>query len=158
MKAWLPAWTGNRPDLLLSFYADNAFYRDPAIPAGIRGREALHAYFSKLLGRNPEWVWVHRGSIPMRDGFLNQWRATIPVRDRRIEASLRQRLLKSRFGSLERVFVVLVVACHRQLGRRGIHAGYGQNRDDDEQNEADNECRASLPACVFEIFHFPLNN
>ncbi len=79
-ERWLPAWSGNRPELLASFYTPDAVYSDPAIPAGVRGREALLAYFSKLLAMNPEWVWKQRGSISMRDGFLNLWRASIPVR------------------------------------------------------------------------------
>jgi hypothetical protein len=76
---WLPAWTGNRPALLASFYTDDAFYADPAIPAGVRGRAALLGYFTRLLGRFPDWVWTHRGSLPLADGFLNKWHATIPV-------------------------------------------------------------------------------
>ena len=83
---WLPAWTGNDPKRLASFYTDDAFYSDPAIPAGVNGRAALVAYFTKLLARNPSWVWRHQGSIPMHDGFLNQWHATIPVGASVIEA------------------------------------------------------------------------
>ncbi len=85
-ERWLPAWTGNEPERLASFYTDDAFYSDPAIPQGVRGRKALTAYFVKLLARNPRWVWTHRGSIPIRDGFLNKWHATIPVGDRTVEA------------------------------------------------------------------------
>jgi hypothetical protein len=76
---WLPAWSGNRPELLTSFYTDDVFYCDPAIPQGVRGREQLLAYFRKLLGRNPDWVWTHRGSVPLADGFLNLWHAKMPV-------------------------------------------------------------------------------
>lgn len=82
---WLPAWTGNRPELLVSFYTDDAYYSDPAIPGGVKGRDALLAYFTKLLRRNPEWVWTHRGSIPIKDGFLNQWHASVPVGTTKIE-------------------------------------------------------------------------
>ncbi|MDP3939641.1 MAG: nuclear transport factor 2 family protein [Deltaproteobacteria bacterium] len=82
---WLPAWTGNDPGLLVSFYSVDAFYADPAIPGGVRGREALLGYFSKLLARNPCWVWTHRGSIPIEDGILNKWHASIPVADRTID-------------------------------------------------------------------------
>jgi len=82
---WLPAWTGNRPEVLASFYSEDVYYSDPAIPAGVHGRAALTVYFGKLLGRNPRWVWTHRGSIPMRDGFLNLWHASIPVGDTSIE-------------------------------------------------------------------------
>jgi hypothetical protein len=85
-ERWLPAWSGNRPELLVSFYAPDAFYSDPAIPEGVRGRDALLAYFTRLLAKHPEWVWVHRGSIPMQDGFLNLWHASIPVGERAVEA------------------------------------------------------------------------
>lgn len=76
---WLPAWTGNRPELLVNFYAEDAFYLDPAVPDGILGKPALFSYFRKLLSYNPDWVWSHLEGIPMEDGFLNKWRAAIPV-------------------------------------------------------------------------------
>lgn len=85
-ERWLPAWSGNRPGLLASFYADDAVYSDPAIPQGVRGRDDLLAYFERLLARNPDWTWVQRSSIPMQDGFLNLWHATIPVGGRALEA------------------------------------------------------------------------
>ena len=34
-ERWLPAWSGNRPERLASFYAPDAVYSDPAIPAGV---------------------------------------------------------------------------------------------------------------------------
>jgi hypothetical protein len=84
-EQWLPAWTGNRPELLVSFYAEDAFYADPGVPAGVRGRAALRAYFTRLLAHNPRWVWTHRGSIALADGFLNKWHASIPVGARMVE-------------------------------------------------------------------------
>jgi hypothetical protein len=85
-EKWLPAWSGNRPELLASFYTLDAFYSDPAIPEGVRGYDALLAYFTRLLAGNPEWVWVHRGSVPMQDGFLNLWHASIPVGEGTVQA------------------------------------------------------------------------
>jgi hypothetical protein len=82
---WLPAWTGNDPHRLAAFYAPDAFYSDPAVPAGIQGREQLAAYFRRLLAGYPDWVWTHRGSLPIADGFLNFWHASIPIGDRVIE-------------------------------------------------------------------------
>jgi hypothetical protein len=70
---------------MAGFQTSTEAYSDPAIPNGLRGRQALLAYFTKLLGRNPDWVWVHRGSVPMEDGFLNLWRASIPARRRPVE-------------------------------------------------------------------------
>lgn len=78
-EKWLPAWSGNRPEQLASFYSADAVYSDPGIPAGVSGQEALLAYFKKLLARNPDWVWTHTGSSPLQDGFLNKWHASIPV-------------------------------------------------------------------------------
>ena len=86
-EKWLPSWSGNRPKLLASFYTLDAVYSDPGIPAGVRGHDSILAYFTKLLGQNPEWVWVHRGSIPMQDGFLNHWHASIPVPERILEVA-----------------------------------------------------------------------
>lgn len=77
--AWLPAWTGNQPDRLIEFYADDAFYSDPARPAGLRGRADLLAYFRKLLARNPDWVWRLKEAISTESGFVAKWVARVPV-------------------------------------------------------------------------------
>jgi hypothetical protein len=76
---WLPAWTGNDPERLAAFYSNDAEYLDPAIPRGVRGKDALLAYFRKLLAANPEWVWTQIEPIPLEGGFLNKWHARIPV-------------------------------------------------------------------------------
>jgi hypothetical protein len=82
---WLPAWTGNDPERLASFYSEDAFYLDPAIPDGVQGKAALLAYFRKLLAYNPEWVWTHLEGVPLEDGFLNKWLAVIPVGAEKLE-------------------------------------------------------------------------
>ena len=84
-ERWLPAWTGNAPERLAAFYAEDTFYSDPAVPAGVHGRPALLAYFRRLLARNPAWVWTQRASVPLADGFLNHWHATIPAGGRVVE-------------------------------------------------------------------------
>lgn len=82
---WLPAWTGNDPERLLAFYANDAFYSDPAEPAGLRGRVEILAYFQRLLARYPDWVWTNTRVRPMRGGFLNYWHAVIPEGQRVVE-------------------------------------------------------------------------
>ena len=82
---WLPAWTGNHPEKLAAFYSEDAFYLDPAIPKGVKGKPELLAYFRKLLARNPSWVWTQLEGIPMEDGFLNKWLAKIPVGEKILE-------------------------------------------------------------------------
>jgi predicted enzyme related to lactoylglutathione lyase len=84
---WLPAWTGNNPELLASFYSDEAFYLDPGVPNGIRGKAALLSYFGKLLGYNPNWVWTQIEGIPMERGFLNKWHAAIPVGQKTLQVT-----------------------------------------------------------------------
>jgi hypothetical protein len=84
-EAWLPAWTGNDPARLASFYSDDALYLDPGVPSGVKGKAALLAYFEKLLVNNPGWVWTQIEGIPLQDGFLNKWLAKIPVGPKTLE-------------------------------------------------------------------------
>jgi hypothetical protein len=78
-EKWLPAWSGNNPGLLAGFYSEDAFYLDPGIPSGVKGKAGLLAYFRKLLANNPNWIWTQIEGIPLEDGFLNKWLAKIPV-------------------------------------------------------------------------------
>ncbi|MHA1930272.1 MAG: nuclear transport factor 2 family protein [Candidatus Thorarchaeota archaeon] len=78
---WLNAWTGNRPQKLLSFYSEDAFYIDPANKEGIRGHKALLAYFCKLLEANPEWIWKQIEIFQTEQGFTLKWECRIPVGD-----------------------------------------------------------------------------
>lgn len=82
---WLPAWTGDDPERLAAFYADDAVYSDPGIPAGVRGHAEILAYFRRLLARYPDWVWTNTQVRPLNGGFLNYWHAVIPDGDRIVE-------------------------------------------------------------------------
>lgn len=81
-KRWLQAWTGNRPDELIKFYAEDAFYSDPARREGVRGHRELLPYFGKLLAANPDWIWELVEATPTEKGFTGKWKATIPVGNR----------------------------------------------------------------------------
>ena len=83
-KEWLNAWTGNNPEKLIDFYADDAYYRDPANPEGINERELLFKYFKKLLERNPNWKWKLVEFFPTEKGFNFKWKATIPIETEQI--------------------------------------------------------------------------
>jgi hypothetical protein len=121
---WLRAWTGNNPEGLASFYTEDAFYSDPAIPHGVRGRGALLAYFRALLGHNPRWVWTHRGSIPLERGFLNRWHASIPVGDRKVDAEgicivqIREGLIFRNEVYFDRAGLLSAIAEYRAKGRK----------------------------------------
>lgn len=82
---WLPAWTGNRPEVLADYYSDDCFYSDANIPDGANGKTELIEHFRKLLAQNPHWVWTQIEAIPMEGGFLNKWLATIPVGQKTLE-------------------------------------------------------------------------
>lgn len=77
-ESWLSSWTGNRPDLLLSFYHPDAFYRDPARPEGLKGHLQMLPYFQKLLAANPDWTWRAVEIFPTLKGFVLKWEAKIP--------------------------------------------------------------------------------
>lgn len=77
--SWLASWTGNQSEKLLSFYHEDAFYRDPAKPDGLWGHQQLRPYFEKLLARNPDWVWKTLQIFPTEKGFALKWEAKIPV-------------------------------------------------------------------------------
>lgn len=79
---WLASWTGNHPNLLLEYYTNNAFYIDPANPNGLQGQEQLKPYFTKLLAKNPDWVWSAVEIIPTQKGFTLKWKAEIPLHNK----------------------------------------------------------------------------
>ncbi|MEK7269356.1 MAG: nuclear transport factor 2 family protein [Planctomycetota bacterium] len=82
-RRWLPAWTGgvSAVNQLLSFYATDAFYSDPARPSGITGREALRVHFAALLRVNPSWRWKVDEIFPTERGFVLKWNASLPRKD-----------------------------------------------------------------------------
>lgn len=76
-KNWLSSWTGNRPQELLEFYHEDIYYQDPAFPSGIQGKENLGKYLTKLLAKNPDWIW-ELDSLYESDKFtFVKWKATI---------------------------------------------------------------------------------
>ena len=76
---WLPAWTGNNPELLISFYSEDAFYSDPFIPQGVKGSEPLLAYLRKFLNFNPNWKYDQVEIFPTEKGFTLKWKVSLPV-------------------------------------------------------------------------------
>jgi len=84
---WLNAWTGNKPAKLLAFYAEDAFYSDPANPAGLNGVAQMSKYFEKLLAKNPEWIWTPLEIFNTEKGFTLKWEAVIPVKEKQLVIS-----------------------------------------------------------------------
>ncbi len=78
-RKWLNAWTGNRPELLIEFYSEDAFYSDPEHRQGLKGIKEIRPYFTRLLDVYREWVWKPIELFPIEEGFIIKWECTIPV-------------------------------------------------------------------------------
>ncbi|AOP36338.1 hypothetical protein A0128_20175 [Leptospira tipperaryensis] len=81
---WLSAWTGNQPERLILFYAEDAFYLDPTAKKGFKGHGKILPYFKILLRNNPNWKWTHEEIFPNERGFLLKWKAVIPTKETEI--------------------------------------------------------------------------
>ena len=83
-SSWLPAWSGNNPEKLITFYSADAYYSDPTIKNGVKGHNEILPYFKKLLKNNPDWKWTVEEIISTEKGFILKWKAVIPVREKEI--------------------------------------------------------------------------
>jgi len=81
---WLPAWTGNKPELLISFYCADAFYSDPFIPKGLKGHEKILAYFRKFLSPYPNWEYEQIEIFPTKNGFTLKWKVSLPINNDKV--------------------------------------------------------------------------
>jgi hypothetical protein len=80
-KEWLSSWTGNNPDKLITYYADYCFYLDPFNKDGLKGTKEIFPYFSKILRKNPNWVWTMEELLPIKEGFIIIYYAIIPLKN-----------------------------------------------------------------------------
>lgn len=78
-EEWLAAWSGNNPDILISYYAENALYSDPAHRDGLKGKEEIRKYFGKLLDVYRDWKWTPVEVFPIATGAIVKWECTIPA-------------------------------------------------------------------------------
>lgn len=78
-EEWLAAWTGNNPDTLVSYYANDALYSDPAHRVGLQGKDAIRKYFGKLLDVYRDWKWKPIEVFPIASGAIVKWECEIPI-------------------------------------------------------------------------------
>ncbi len=80
---WFPAWVGGAQSVekLVSFYAPDAVYADPNVAKGIKGTAQLRAFFTQMLGNNPNWKFEIVEVYPTEKGFILNWVAEIPWKD-----------------------------------------------------------------------------
>ncbi|MGH7780085.1 MAG: nuclear transport factor 2 family protein [Candidatus Binataceae bacterium] len=74
---WLQAWTDKDVGGLLTFYASDVIYKDPQVPAGLRGHEALRTYLTGLFAATPAMRYDPDETWPTHNGFCGRWICTI---------------------------------------------------------------------------------
>jgi hypothetical protein len=70
---WLRAWTEKDVERLLGFYAPDCLYKDPQVPAGLTGHEALRGYLTGLFGATPAMTYNPDEVWPIPGGFCGRW-------------------------------------------------------------------------------------
>ena len=74
---WLKAWTDKDVPRLLTFYAEDAVYKDPQTAAGITGHAALGAYLTGLFAATPPMTYTPEEIWPTHNGFCGRWYCAI---------------------------------------------------------------------------------
>ena len=72
---------GNKPELLISFYSEDAFYSDPFVPQGLKGNEQILAYFRGFISYYPDWKYQYVEIFPTENGFTLKWKVSLPIHD-----------------------------------------------------------------------------
>lgn len=70
---WLAAWSDKDVERVVGFYAEDADYYDPHVPAGIKGHEALRAHLIGLFGALPRTIYTPDEVWPMTQGYCGRW-------------------------------------------------------------------------------------
>lgn len=70
---WLAAWSRKDTEALLTFYAENATYKDGQVPAGVTGHVALRNYLSGLFAATPPMAYVPETTWPIPGGYCGRW-------------------------------------------------------------------------------------
>ena len=78
---WLQAWTDKDVPELLRYYAPATLYRDPQVPAGVRGHAALKAHLEQLFATTPPMRYQADQIWPTEAGYCGRWYCTITPPD-----------------------------------------------------------------------------
>ena len=83
-RRWLSAWSARDIPHLLTFYTEDLFYCDAAVPVGVTGKAALTRYFEQnfqAMGR----VHFHIDAFwAVPEGFFCRWFADVEGDSRRL--------------------------------------------------------------------------
>jgi ketosteroid isomerase-like protein len=78
---WLQAWTDKDVPALLECYADDVVYRDPQVPGGLVGQDALGAYLRQLFDATPPMTYTPDEVWATHDGWCGRWVCRIDLAD-----------------------------------------------------------------------------
>lgn len=78
---WLAKWSEKDVAGLLAFYAKDTVYRDPQVPDGLNGEEALGAYLKQLFDNTPDMHYAPHETWKIANGFCGRWYCTITAPD-----------------------------------------------------------------------------
>ena len=78
---WLAKWTEKDVPGLLAFYSADTIYRDPQVPDGLTGEEALGAYLKQLFDGTPPMHYEPHETWKTENGFCGRWYCTISAPD-----------------------------------------------------------------------------
>ncbi|MDO8290265.1 MAG: nuclear transport factor 2 family protein [Parvibaculum sp.] len=78
---WLKAWSDKNVAELVMFYSQDTVYCDPSVPNGLKGREALRGYLTKLFESTPPMNYVPHETWATHNGYAGRWYCTISAAD-----------------------------------------------------------------------------
>lgn len=78
---WLKAWSDKNVAELVMFYAEDTKYFDPQVPDGIKGREALRAYLTRMFAETPPMTYAPHETWATHNGYAGRWYCTISMPD-----------------------------------------------------------------------------
>jgi len=72
-RAWLKAWSSRELDAAMAFYAEDCLFIQPDVPGGLKGRDALAAYYEELSAAHPGNVVIPDKIWQIDGGFCVRW-------------------------------------------------------------------------------------
>jgi ketosteroid isomerase-like protein len=80
-RDWLKAWSDKDVQGLLTYYHADITYKDPQVPAGVKGHAALRGYLETIFAAMPETSFDPEQVWPIEGGYVGRWIATSQVGD-----------------------------------------------------------------------------
>ena len=70
---WLAAWSDKDVERVLAFYDPEASYKDPQVPNGIIGQNAMRDYLTTLFSSLPATLYNPDATWSIPGGFCGRW-------------------------------------------------------------------------------------